>query len=206
MQETQEGRVRFPPLIPLEESMAPHSSILAQKTPWTEETGGLQSIGLQRVGHNWSNLPHVQANMKSSGPSTHANLTSRYLFSLNSHGCQKPTVGETALDQGPEKSRPHLKALWPEQNTSLSLFLLCKTATNVFTHSPSKRCSLTWGIAKGLVCLEQREPRTGSVWTGGQKGGLVILRWEPSGLLSIGDRLSFFQVSSYYAMYMSCRI
>ena len=33
----------------LEEKMAAHSSILAWKTPWTEEPGGLQSMGLQRV-------------------------------------------------------------------------------------------------------------------------------------------------------------
>ena len=32
--------------------MATHASILAWRTPWTEEPGGLQSIGLQRVGHN----------------------------------------------------------------------------------------------------------------------------------------------------------
>ena len=33
--------------VPWEEEMAPHSSILAWKIPWTEEPGGLQSIGLQ---------------------------------------------------------------------------------------------------------------------------------------------------------------
>ena len=33
--------------------MATHSSILAWKTPWTEEPGGLQSMGLQRVRHDW---------------------------------------------------------------------------------------------------------------------------------------------------------
>ena len=37
---------------PLEEGMATHSSILAQRIPWTEELGGLQSIKLQRVGHD----------------------------------------------------------------------------------------------------------------------------------------------------------
>ena len=37
---------------PLEEGMATHSSILAWKIPWTEEPGGLQSLGLQRVGHD----------------------------------------------------------------------------------------------------------------------------------------------------------
>ena len=36
----------------LEEEMATHSSILAWKIPWTEEPGGLQSIGSQRVGHD----------------------------------------------------------------------------------------------------------------------------------------------------------
>ena len=37
---------------PLEKSMATHSSILAWRTPWTEEPGGLQTIGLQTVGHD----------------------------------------------------------------------------------------------------------------------------------------------------------
>ena len=36
----------------LEKGMATHSSILVWRTPWTEEPGGLQTIGLQRVGHN----------------------------------------------------------------------------------------------------------------------------------------------------------
>ena len=36
----------------LEEGMATHSNILAWRIPWTEETGELQSIGSQRVGHD----------------------------------------------------------------------------------------------------------------------------------------------------------
>ena len=36
---------------PLEKEMATHSSILGWRTQWTEEPGGLQSTGLQRVGH-----------------------------------------------------------------------------------------------------------------------------------------------------------
>ena len=36
---------------PLEEEMIIHSSILAWRIPWTEEPGGLQSMGLPRVGH-----------------------------------------------------------------------------------------------------------------------------------------------------------
>ena len=37
---------------PLEKEMANHSSILAWEIPWTEEPGGLQSMGLERVGHD----------------------------------------------------------------------------------------------------------------------------------------------------------
>ena len=39
---------------PLEKKMATHSSVLAWKISWTEEPGGLQSTGSQRVGHNWA--------------------------------------------------------------------------------------------------------------------------------------------------------
>jgi len=39
---------------PLEEEMAAHSCVLACKIPYTEESGGLQSMGLQRVRHDWA--------------------------------------------------------------------------------------------------------------------------------------------------------
>ena len=39
---------------PLKQEMATHSSILAWKIPWTEEPGKLQSMGSQRVGHDWA--------------------------------------------------------------------------------------------------------------------------------------------------------
>ena len=44
--------------VPLEEEMATHSSILAWGIPWTEEPGGLQSVGLQRVGYNRASNTH----------------------------------------------------------------------------------------------------------------------------------------------------
>ena len=53
IQETQEMWVRsLGQQNPLEEKMATHSSILAWKIPWTEEPDELQSMGLQRVGHD----------------------------------------------------------------------------------------------------------------------------------------------------------
>ena len=44
---------------PLEKGMATHSSILAWRMPWTEEPGGLQSIGSHRVRHDRSDLTHT---------------------------------------------------------------------------------------------------------------------------------------------------
>ena len=42
----------------VEKAMAPHSSALAWKIPWTEEPGRLQSIGSRRVGHDWATSFH----------------------------------------------------------------------------------------------------------------------------------------------------
>ena len=43
---------------PLEKEMATHSSTLAWRIPWREEPGGLQSMGSQRVGHDWATSLH----------------------------------------------------------------------------------------------------------------------------------------------------
>ena len=44
---------------PLEKGMATHSSILAWRIPWTEELGRLQSMGSQRVRHDWATETHT---------------------------------------------------------------------------------------------------------------------------------------------------
>ena len=44
---------------PLEKEMATHFSILAQRIPWKEEPGGLQSRGSQKVRHNRSDLARI---------------------------------------------------------------------------------------------------------------------------------------------------
>jgi len=54
VQEEQETRVwSLDQEDPLEKEMATHSSILAWKIPWTEEPGKLQSMGPQKVRHDW---------------------------------------------------------------------------------------------------------------------------------------------------------
>ena len=47
--------------------MATHSSILAQRIPWTEEPGALQSMGLQRVGHDLATEQQLQQHTPSLG-------------------------------------------------------------------------------------------------------------------------------------------
>ena len=54
------------PSVTLEKEMATHSSILARRIPWTEEPGGLQSTGSQRVGHDWSDLACTHCHLSSS--------------------------------------------------------------------------------------------------------------------------------------------
>ena len=49
---------------PLEKEMAIHSSTIAWKIPWTEEAGRLQSMGLQRVGHDWATSLHLSSSLQ----------------------------------------------------------------------------------------------------------------------------------------------
>ena len=49
---------------PLEKGMVTHSSILAWRITWTEEPGRLQSIGLQRVEHDWMNNTHMSGSIE----------------------------------------------------------------------------------------------------------------------------------------------
>ena len=56
MQETQVWSLGWED--PLEKEMATHANIIAWRIPWTEDPGGLQSMGLQRVGHDLSEHFH----------------------------------------------------------------------------------------------------------------------------------------------------
>ena len=64
--------------------MATHSSILAWRIPWTEEPGGLQSTGSQRVGHDWSDLAGTPGPTPGDSDSTDLRRTSgnEYVFCL----------------------------------------------------------------------------------------------------------------------------
>ena len=62
----------------LEKEMATHSSTLAWKIPWTEEPGRLQSMGSQRVGHDW-------VTSLSLPPVTHASVEVTELWAMSEH-------------------------------------------------------------------------------------------------------------------------
>ena len=57
---------------PLEKEVATHSSILAWRIPWTEEPGGLQSMGSQRVRHDWATSLTLLTNSMSHTPTPEA--------------------------------------------------------------------------------------------------------------------------------------
>ena len=63
--------------------MATHSGILAWRIPWTEEPGGLQSMGSQRVRHECKDLTHTQ------GPHLIVRIETRYMddLILSLHPC-----------------------------------------------------------------------------------------------------------------------
>ena len=79
MQETQVQSLGQEDL--LEKEMATHASILAWKIPWTEEPGRLQSMGKQRVGHNWATSFHF------------------HFMLLNQSWVHLPTSSETNRDE-----------------------------------------------------------------------------------------------------------
>ena len=80
---------------PLEKEMATHSSTSAWETPWMEEPGGLQAMGLQRVGHDFTFTFHFPALGKEMAPHSSV-LAWRILGTGSLVGCR--LWGRTELD------------------------------------------------------------------------------------------------------------
>ena len=100
----------------LEKEMATHSNILAWKIPWTEEPGGLQSTGSQRVGHNWA----------TDRLSTHTRTIHQWAKWL----AQRHHDSSKAGHKGPKSGQ------WP--NSWKSLPLPQNSWNNLLTHYPNK--------------------------------------------------------------------
>ena len=81
---------------PLEKGMATHSSILAWRIPWIEEPGGLQSMGSQRVRHDWVTNTHTQASAHSSDCETCLPQTGWKFAPTHVHVCSIATLWTVA--------------------------------------------------------------------------------------------------------------
>ena len=76
---------------PVEKEMATHSSIPAWRIPWMEEPGGLQSIGSQRVRHDWVTNAYT----------FHPEILLPGLYKINLHLCKMGGYSYTAVFEMP---------------------------------------------------------------------------------------------------------
>ena len=129
-----------------------HSSILAWKIPWTEESGRLQSMGSQRVRHNWATNACAHTHTH-----THTHSKTRFFRNLyvssglagelsgssflpEVHRRIPPSDGSLCLRSGPESIYLIKTAQAPVLSTKLSILHPWKPATgywNSFQGSPS---------------------------------------------------------------------
>ena len=131
---------------PLEEGMATHSSVLAWEIPWTEERGGLQSTGSQRVRHRWSDLACMQAFLLSRESKFHR---TRNLF-LNVLICTLSLFISVSLGLRCRK-RGLLTLRFGEQISPCSGFSCCR-AQALGTQSPVFRHTGSVVVGQGLSC------------------------------------------------------
>ena len=97
--------------------MATHFSILACRIPWTEEPGGLQSMGLQRVGHDWVTHTILHVCVQSC---THLDVLGSVQFY---HMC--PSLPRHWSVLAPRAPRPYLPLLlWPHSQPLATFVLL----------------------------------------------------------------------------------
>ena len=87
-----------------EKTMAPHSSTLAWKIPWTEEPGGLQSM--RRVGHDWSDLAAAAAFTE--GTWVTSGTWVAYIIGSSTQSTGRKTGHLTLQSQGASDLYPHV--------------------------------------------------------------------------------------------------
>ena len=153
---------------PLGEEMAAHSSILAWRIPWTEEPGGLQFKGLQRVKHNWgTNSFTFQILMKCKFCASlksfllwHWGWTRETTFPLQvcrkwSLGCCDGQDCRKVFSRGPDRKlgKPE-KDPWPRFSQTLQSWCQTSQATWV----------IVWASLRPTVCREKTFPCQGGGW------------------------------------------
>ena len=167
---------------PLEKEMATHSNILAWRIPWTEEPGGLQSMGSQRVRHNWA---------------------SQHCCSLKGLNCVwwlkvwAREAGRPVREENPQSKWPSLRECFFFIYIYICLFVFFGYAGSWFPYSKSSvsvamwrifNCSM-WTVSCGLCSLvpwpgtEHRPPALGvwrfSHWTTREVPLESVVSWRP---------------------------
>ena len=163
---------------PLEKEMATHSSTLAWKIPWMKEPGRLQSVGSQRVGHDWETSPYLQFSsvqslsrvwlcdpMNCSMPSLPVPPSIR-VFSNESTLCMRwPKYWSFSFSISPSKEHPRLISFSMDW---LDLLAVQGTHKSLLQHHSSK-ASILWRSAFFTVQLSHPYMTTGKT--------IALTRW-----------------------------
>ena len=112
--------------------MATHSSILAWKIPWTQETGRLQSMGSQRVGHDWATSL------------THLNIKTNFLCSLIFTSIKITQISPLQNYQIENMQNTHLNTPTAEKKDTAVKRLRCPTMWNLFFFPHSSVLTSFW--------------------------------------------------------------
>ena len=135
-----------------EKVMAPHSSTLAWKMQWTEEPGRLQSMGSQRVGHDWATSLSLFTFMhwRRKWPPTPVFLPGESqgrgsLVGCRLSGCTELDTTEVTEQQHPPRNQTykylkHNHLIASQTELSLSLSRLWSAQLNCIRYSPLKHC------------------------------------------------------------------
>ena len=141
---------------PLEKEVVTHSSILAWRIPWMEKPGRLQSMGSQRVGHDWVTFTLLYLLLK----------IATLQDSINTH----TMLSETPLLH--QSFGPCVFSLSPSLSFSLSLRLILWSTEALWVHFPARasqtlwwRCTVpsppkegTWGLREQSKLLKEISP------------------------------------------------
>ena len=129
---------------PLEEGMATQSSILDWRIPWTEEPGGLQSTGLQRVRCDWS--MHACINHTHTSNKEHTSASDCQVLKFSPGTKQliiRNICSRTSAIQSPGKAS---KISWPmSSKQKLTVLIAVRFTTCVTANIRDRHCFRVWG-------------------------------------------------------------
>ena len=183
---------------PLEKSMATHSSNLAWRIPWTGDPDRLQSIGTQRVGHNWSSLAQTLLYSAKQGFSSVQFSRSVVYDSLRPHESQytRPPCPSPAPRVHPN-SRPSSRWCHPAISSSVVPFSSCPQSLPASESFPMSQLFAWGGQSTGGFSF--------SISPSNEHPGLISFRMDWLDLLAVqGTLKSLLQHHSSKASVLWC--